>query len=177
MNLLFDSFWRAVAYCLRPRVIALSILPLLLMVALSLGLGYYFWDDTLDWVRNLLDASSLATNILDWMQRLGLGNLKPVLVPLIVIFAVTPLIVLTSLLLVALMMAPALTALVAEKRFPELERKQGGFDAGGFGLVAAVNPAGPAGAGGVDSLVADPAIDSDLAAIDLGLADLPRDGI
>lgn len=126
MNLLFDSFWRAVAYCLRPRVIALSILPLLLMVVLSLGLGYYFWDDTLDWVRNMLDASSLATNILDWMQRLGLGNLKPVLVPLIVIFAVTPFIVLTSLLLVALMMAPALTSLVAEKRFPELERKQGG---------------------------------------------------
>jgi hypothetical protein len=42
-----------------------------------------------------------------------------------VIFAVTPIIVVMSLLLVALMMTPALTALVAEKRFPNLERKKG----------------------------------------------------
>jgi Sulfate transporter CysZ/Etoposide-induced protein 2.4 len=49
-----------------------------------------------------------------------------VLAPLIVIFAVTPLIVVFSLLAVALMMTPALTSLVAEKRFPTLERKRGG---------------------------------------------------
>ena len=44
MGLIFDSFWRAVAYCLHPRVIALSVLPLLLMVALSFALGYFFWE-------------------------------------------------------------------------------------------------------------------------------------
>ena len=35
MGLLFDSFWRAVAYCVHPRVIALSFLPLLIMAALA----------------------------------------------------------------------------------------------------------------------------------------------
>jgi hypothetical protein len=40
MSLLLDSFWRAVAYCVHPRVIALSLLPLVFMVALALGLGY-----------------------------------------------------------------------------------------------------------------------------------------
>ena len=59
MNLFLDSFWRAVAYCVRPRVIALSFLPLILMVALALGLGYFYWDASLDWVRSALDASSL----------------------------------------------------------------------------------------------------------------------
>jgi hypothetical protein len=49
-----------------------------------------------------------------------------VLAPLIVIFAVTPLIVVVSLLVVALLMAPALVSLVAERRFPNLERKRGG---------------------------------------------------
>ena len=39
MNLMFDSFWRAVAYCMHPRVIGLSFLPLVLMVALSFGLA------------------------------------------------------------------------------------------------------------------------------------------
>ncbi|MFZ4623286.1 MAG: EI24 domain-containing protein [Rhodoferax sp.] len=125
MKLLFDSFWRALAYCLHPRVIALSILPLLMMMGLSLGLGYLYWDLALDWVRQLIDASSLIDTVSGWLQSLGLGGLKSVLAPLIVIFAVTPLIVVVSLLVVALLMAPALTALVAEKRFPTLERKRG----------------------------------------------------
>lgn len=125
MHLLFDSFWRAVAYCLRPRVIALSILPLVLMIGLTLGLGYLYWDMALQWVREVIDASSLVTAINGWLQGLGLDGLKSVLAPLIVIFTVTPLIVLVSLLVVALMMAPALTSLVAEKRFPKLERKRG----------------------------------------------------
>jgi MFS family permease len=126
MNLFLDSFWRAVAYCVRPRVIALSFLPLILMVALSLGLGYFYWDMALDWVRSALDASAMVTTMLDWLQGIGAGALKPVLAPLIVIFAVTPLIVVVSLLIVALLMAPALVALVAERRFPALERKRGG---------------------------------------------------
>lgn len=126
MNLLFDSFWRAVIYCLRPRVIALSFLPLVLMVALALGLGYYFWDAAMDGVRVALEASSLLNNLWVWLENMGAGRLKMVLAPLIVIFAVTPLIVVISLLMVALLMTPALTHLVAERRFPTLERKHGG---------------------------------------------------
>ena len=36
MTQLFDAFWRAVVYCMHPRVIGLSFLPLVLMVALML---------------------------------------------------------------------------------------------------------------------------------------------
>jgi len=126
MNLFLDSFWRAVAYCFRPRVIALSFLPLVLMVALSLGLGSLFWESTLDWVRGALEASSFLNTIWGWLQSMGAGSLKVVLVPLIVIFAVTPVIVVLSLLMVAVFMTPTLTLLVAERRFPQLERKRGG---------------------------------------------------
>ncbi len=126
MNLFLDSFWRAVAYCVRPRVIALSFLPLILMVAMALGLGYLYWEPAIDWVRNTLEASAIIKTMLDWLQGIGAGALKPVLAPLIVIFAVTPLIVVVSLLVVALLMAPALVSLVAERRFPNLERKRGG---------------------------------------------------
>jgi hypothetical protein len=126
MTLLFDSFWRAVAYCVRPRVIALSFLPLVLMVALALGLGYFFWDIALDSVRFALESSALVNHVWVWLQSVGAGRVKMVLAPLIVIFAVTPLLVVLSLLLVALLMTPALTLLVAERRFPQLERKRGG---------------------------------------------------
>jgi hypothetical protein len=126
MNLLLDSFWRAVAYCLRPRVIALSFLPLVLMVTLALGLGYFYWDSALDWVRKALEASPVVNDVWVWLESVGWSHLKLVLVPLIVIFAVTPLIVVLSLLAVAVLMTPALTLLVAERRFPQLERRHGG---------------------------------------------------
>lgn len=126
MSLLFDSFWRAVAYCLHPRVIVLSVLPLLLMTGLALGFGYFYWAQVLESVRLWLENSSLVTSIADWLQGFGMANLKVVLAPLIVVFAVTPVIVVVALMVVALMMTPALTSLVATNRFPSLARRRGG---------------------------------------------------
>lgn len=126
MSLLFDAFWRAAAYCLHPRVIALSFLPLVLMVALSLGLGYFYWNPAVEWVRVLLESWSIVQTLWSWLENMGAGSLKTALAPLIVIFTVTPLIVLLSLLVVAVVMTPALVALVAERRFPALERRKGG---------------------------------------------------
>lgn len=126
MSLLLDSFWRAVAYCVHPRVIALSLLPLVFMVALALGLGYFFWQAAIDGVNSLLDAFELLNSFWAWLQGMGAGNLKVVVAPLIVIFTVTPLIVVVSLVVVAVAMTPALVSLVAERRFATLERKKGG---------------------------------------------------
>src|SRR5215208_4584435 len=66
MSLFLASFWRAVAYCLHPRVIALSFLPLAIMVVLSLALGYFFWDPALDWVRGWMESSNLIRGASDW---------------------------------------------------------------------------------------------------------------
>ena len=126
MNLLLDSFWRAVAYCLHPRVIALSLLPLGVMVLLALGLSYLFWDQAVNGVFIWLESSALFSTVWGWLQDIGLGQLKTVVAPLLVIFAITPLIVFISLMLVALLMTPAIVTLVAQRRFPLLERKRGG---------------------------------------------------
>ena len=90
MNLLLDSFWRAAAYCVHPRVIALSFLPLVLMVALALGLGYLYWEPAIDGVRAMLESSDLLKSFWAWLQGVGAGDLKAVVAPLIVIFTVTP---------------------------------------------------------------------------------------
>ena len=126
MNLFLDSFWRALAYCLHPRVIALSLLPLLIMVALSLGLGYFYWEPAVDWVFLRLQSWDLLVRAAAWLPELGAGNLKTLVAPLVLILAVTPVVVLLSLLVVALLMAPALVAMVGKRRFPDLERKRGG---------------------------------------------------
>lgn len=126
MAALLDSFWRSVAYCLHPRVIALSLLPLVLMGALTWGLGYFYWEAAVGAVRAWLDAMGQMDAFWNWLQGLGLGDVRAFVAPLIVAVMVVPLIVVAALLMVAVLMTPALVSLVAQRRFPSLEKKRGG---------------------------------------------------
>lgn len=126
MGLLLDSFWRASAYCLRPRVMALSTVPLLVIAALAFVFGYFYWDAAVAGMRAVLDSSTTLTSLWTWLQGWGVADAANVVAPLMVVVAVAPLIVVISLLLVAMLMTPALVRLVADRRFPGLERRQGG---------------------------------------------------
>lgn len=125
MPLFLDSFWRAVAYCLHPRVIALSLLPLALIVAAAGGLGYFYWDQAVSTVAAWLESKALIASFGNWLHDMGLGGLKEALAPLIILVTVTPLVVVLVLVFVAVLMAPAIVDLVARRRFPDLERKHG----------------------------------------------------
>jgi hypothetical protein len=126
MSRLVDSFWRAAVYCLHPRVIALSFLPLIIMTVASLGLGYVYWNDAVDMLRSQLDSYQLVSSMSQWLEGLGLGNLRLVLAPALLLFLAIPVIVITSLLFVAVLMTPAMVSLVGQRRFATLERRQGG---------------------------------------------------
>jgi len=126
MKLMFDAFWRAVGYCLHPRVIGLSFLPLVLMVVLSFALGYFFWERAVADMATWLQSYELMQAFLGWLERLGMDSLRTVFAPLLILMIATPVIVLLCLLLVAAFMTPAMVELVARRRFPTLERKRGG---------------------------------------------------
>jgi len=126
MSKLLDAFWRAAMYCLHPRVIALSVLPLVIMGAISLGLGYFFWSDAVEAIRSQISNYELVNTMVRWLEGLGLSSLRMVLAPALLLFLAIPVIVIVSLLFVATLMTPAMVALVAERRFPQLERKLGG---------------------------------------------------
>ena len=113
-------------YCLHPRVIALSVLPLIIMAAVSLSLGYFYWETAITAVRSGLESFALLDTMLRWLETLGLSNLRLVLAPVLLLFLAIPVIVIVSLLFVAVFMTPSMVALVAERRFPLLERKKGG---------------------------------------------------
>ncbi len=126
MRLLLDSFWRAGFYCLTPRVIVLSLLPLGLMVLLTAALGYWFWDAAVAQVQDWLEASSLLVMVWRWFEGMGVARLKTVVAPLVVIFTATPLVVVAALMAVSLFMTPGLARYVADRRFAQMERKHGG---------------------------------------------------
>ena len=161
MRLFLDSLWRALAYCFMPRVITLSLVPLALLLVTALGWGYFYWEPTKEWVKALLDSWQVLQAMLDWMQAHGAGDLQVVLVPLVVIFAITPLLVLLSLLAVSLMMTPALVNFVVQRRFAHLAL----YDRRG------------AGDGHHLAFVGCAAIDVCHSADHLGMVELPRHGV
>jgi hypothetical protein len=125
MGLLLSSFWRAVLYCLHPKVILLSLLPLLLAMGAAGLLAYFFWQSTQEAVLALLDASVFVTSLAAWLAAVGLPALKTMLAPLILIVVLTPLVVVCTVLLVSTAMTPAMVRIVANRRFPALERRHG----------------------------------------------------
>lgn len=126
MRDLLDAAWRAAAYCLHPRVIALSVLPLLLMVAAALALGWFWWEPAVDAVRAAAEGWQLTATLFLWLESVGLASLRTAFAPMVVVFAATPVIVIVSLLVVAALMTPAVVSLVGERRFQHLERRRGG---------------------------------------------------
>jgi len=125
MGLLISSFWRAVLYCLHPKVILLSLLPLLLAMGAAGLLAYLFWQSAQDALLAVLDASVFVSTLAAWLAAVGLPALKAMLAPLILIVVLTPLVVVCTVLLVSTLMTPALVRVVAERRFPTLERRHG----------------------------------------------------
>jgi len=120
MALAIDSAWRAMAYCLHPRVIWLTVMPILLSAALMLGLAWWGWSDANTAVRDLLDHWSLSQSLLAWLDRMGLEGLRAALVPFLLLIMVVPLVVVVSLLLVAWLITPSVVKLVRARRFPGL---------------------------------------------------------
>ncbi|MDR2853143.1 MAG: EI24 domain-containing protein [Burkholderiaceae bacterium] len=130
MPLLIDSSWRALVYCFLPRVLALSLLPFIVMVAVLGALIYWFWTPTVAWAHQALDSWPMLSMLWNWMGQNKAEHVQDIVAPLLVIFVTTPVIVLLSVLVVASLITPALTQWVAQRRFPALERKRGVFFAG-----------------------------------------------
>ena len=125
MTQVFDSFWRACGYCIHPRVILWSLLPLLAAGGLAALLSYSYWESTVAAVRHTLEQWELVAALLRWLESIGATQLRTLMAPLIVVALSIPVIVVLTLLLVAWLVTPAIVRMVAARRFPQLERRQG----------------------------------------------------
>ena len=85
MKLLLDSFWRAAAYLMRPRVIGLTLLPLLIAGGLFLVMGYFFWEPAVAAVRTQLENWALTEAVLRWMDTYVGASFRAVMAPMIIV--------------------------------------------------------------------------------------------
>ncbi|MFN7725364.1 MAG: EI24 domain-containing protein [Rubrivivax sp.] len=125
MQAIFDAFWRAAAYCLHPRLMLWSLLPLLLAGGGTFVLGWFYWEAAVAGVRAALEQWSLIAAVMRWLDGMGLQALRALIAPLIVVALAVPVVVLVSLLLVGQLMVPAIVGMVANRRFVGLQKKQG----------------------------------------------------
>lgn len=126
MRLLIDSFWRAVFYTLHPRVIALSLLPLVLVSVITLGLGKLYWDPVYDQLDALLRHVGLI-HVLEHVLGAAFGpRVNALVVSIAIVTLAIVAIVPVTLLLAAVSVSPAAVEMVARRRFPRLERRHGG---------------------------------------------------
>lgn len=132
----FDAFARALAQAFLPRVIGMTLLPLLAMTALALLLGWLWWGAAVAWMQTALHGWSVLAWLDGWLGIDHPGGLGALLAPLAVLALATPVLVLVTLTLVSLLLTPALTRLVAERRFPQLVRSGGASLAASIGWSA-----------------------------------------
>ena len=133
---ILDAFWRALAYALTPRVLVLTLMPLVLLVVLVMSLAYFYLEPAQDWVSEaLMDWPWLMAG-LTWVSKWGVAALHTVLATLVITFVVTPVLVVLSLLSVSWLLSNPLLDGVARRRFPHLQRLRGGSMAGSVWFMA-----------------------------------------
>jgi hypothetical protein len=122
----FDAFWRAAAYCLHPRVMLWSLLPLAVAGGAVGLLGWTYWETAVATVRGTLERWALVAALLQWLESVGANQLRTLMAPMIVVALSVPVVVVVTLLLVTALVTPAVVRLVGKRRFPALERREGG---------------------------------------------------
>lgn len=125
MKGMLDAFWRATAYCLHPRVMLWSLLPLALVAATALGASWLYWQPAVDAMRLGLDEWTLPQLVFGGLENLGLRGLRDLAAPVLVVALTLPLVIVATLALVAMTMTPVIVQMVAARRFPALERREG----------------------------------------------------
>ncbi|HJW55531.1 MAG TPA: EI24 domain-containing protein [Burkholderiaceae bacterium] len=120
------AFGRAVLSQLHFRMLLLTVLPFVLSVVLWGVLLWLGLQPMIDWLHAYFadhGGFSVAGDVLGWF---GLGAIKTVLVPLIAMWVLLPLMILTALIFVGMMAMPMIVRHVGTRHYPDLERRKGG---------------------------------------------------
>jgi len=137
MQRVLKSYGRAFLMQFNYKMVLLSLVPSLLALGLWAVVLYFSLQPLIDYLQQyFLDNNGfqLAGNVLSFF---GLLALKTVIVPLIAMWLLLPLMLLTALLFVACIAMPLINQTVSKRYFPQLEKKYGGswWRSLGFALI------------------------------------------
>ena len=126
MNPVLDALSRALRDVFRFQVLWIVVWPMLLAGLLWLVLGVAFWGVFSGWITQGLDMIGIQT----WLEGLEPAWIASGVLIVVHLLLFVPLVLVTALMITALFAMPALIRLVAERDYPQLQRKNGGGWAG-----------------------------------------------
>ena len=122
MNDVLQAFGRAFRSMLHPRMLALTIWPMLVALVAWLGLAWFYWDLWSQWLSAMLAAS----DVVSWLQQHGFSGVVRYSVWMLLWLLLAPAILITALLIAALVEMPLIVSFIASRDYPALERRRGG---------------------------------------------------
>lgn len=126
MNSVISALVAALKTLFHPKMLALVIWPMLVAMALWVGAAMFFWGSWVESMTGIVQASPLE----QWMSQGFFAVVSHYLIAVILVLLLLPAIYVTALMLTAVFAMPMMVNHVAGKYYPELERKQGGSNAG-----------------------------------------------
>jgi hypothetical protein len=117
---------RALRDFFTPRMLGLVLWPLLGSLLLWIGLCWAFWGSMVDGLQQALSQPALhrvlGDHVLHWLSEFSIS--------LVLLLLIWPLVQATALLITASIALPVMTGFVAQRSYPQLERRKGGSVAG-----------------------------------------------
>jgi hypothetical protein len=126
MRLVLNSFSRALLSQLHFKMLMLTVLPFIASVLIWGVALWYGLQPTLDWLHAFFTEKDVFRTVSGTLEWLGLDTIKTLLVPIIALWVLLPLMVLTALVFVGTLAMPAIVKHVSSRHYSELERKGGG---------------------------------------------------
>lgn len=126
MRSVMAAFGRALVSQLHFRMLLLTVLPFLLSLVIWAVILYFGLQPMIDWLQVWFvenDGFRMAGGALG---MLGMGTLKTVIVPLLAMWALLPLMILTALIFIGVLAMPAIVRHVSSRHYPQLEKRHGG---------------------------------------------------
>ena len=122
MQDIVDALTRAFKSLLQPRMLVLTLWPMLLALVFWGAVAWFFWDH---WVAGL-NGFAQSVGAEDKLAEWGFKWLTGWLITVLLISLLLPVIYVTALAFAAIFAMPMMVNFVAERDYPELERKRGG---------------------------------------------------
>lgn len=127
MSEITKALLRALASLLHPRMLLLMLWPVAIALALWLGLAYAFWSQAAAWLQlQFQQSEAIAWAISAWPLSLLAAHLAWILLVLLFL----PLVLVTAVLIIGVVAMPAMVRHVAEQKYSQVDRRQGGSFAG-----------------------------------------------
>lgn len=122
MDDVFRAFGNAFRSVLHPRMLALTIWPMLAALMLWLGLAWFYWDNWSQWLNTVING----THAVLWLSQRSLEMLAHYSALLLLFLLLAPMMLITAVLVAAVIEMPLIVNFVALRHYPALERRHGG---------------------------------------------------